>query len=369
MDGSIHIAEGAAGRTVTLSGAEYLFFSGTAYLGMHMNETFRRFLLQGLEKYGSAYGSSRASNLQLRIYGEAEQRLADWMGSENCILLSSGFMAGQLAARTFKALGLRLHYAPGAHPALTAWDSVDAADAAAGAALPEKNSGPPGNTSAQWKEWSENLLQKINAPGSGKHAVLACSIDPLRSVKYDFSFLEKVLPGKNVVLVIDDSHGFGVFGGEGEGLSGTFPRNIEVIVLGSLGKGLGIPAGAVWATSARTKPFTESPFYMGASPPAPAYLYAFLKAGSLYREATAQLKKNIAYFENLLQGFTGVRHERGLPVFFLEDDSIADRLMGRRIFLSSFPYPEAGSKRVTRIVLNSLHTRDDLDRLAEALLR
>ncbi|HYH55115.1 MAG TPA: aminotransferase class I/II-fold pyridoxal phosphate-dependent enzyme, partial [Anseongella sp.] len=323
MENGIRSTGTAAGRTLHSGDAEYLFFGGTNYLGMHVDKTFRSFMQEGLEKYGSAYGSSRASNMQLAVYGEAEEQLAGWLGTEACTLMSSGFLAGQLVARTFEAAGWRLHHAPGSHPALAA--------------------GLAGAPEGTWEEWSEGLLREI-APAPGKHLILADSIDPLRSRKYDFSFLEKLPSRKKLTLAVDDSHGLGVLGKKGEGAVETLPRrkNIELLILGSLGKGLGIPAGAVWARAALTKVLRQSPLFTGASPPAPACLYAFLKAGRLYRDARERLGENIARFEVLIAGCRAVKHTPGLPVFFLEDESAAARLLEQGIFLSSFAYPLAG---------------------------
>ncbi|QEC51444.1 7-keto-8-aminopelargonate synthetase-like enzyme [Anseongella ginsenosidimutans] len=343
-----HITEAAPGRTVFLDGVEYLFFSGTSYLGMHRNAAFRKLLSEGTEKYGSVYGSSRASNLQIAIYPEAEEKLARWLGSEACTVLSSGFMAGQLVYHTLLAAGYQLHYAPGSHPALLG------------------GGGPPPQTS--WNEWLENLLPGLET-AEGRQAILACSVDPLRSQKYDFSFAGRLPRGKEVLLVIDDSHGFGILGEKGEGIARLLPqgKQVEVIILGSLGKAMGIPAGAVWSTESRARALRQTAFFISASPPAPAGLYAFSHAGDLYREAGKQLAKNITCFSRLIKGLKQVRQAPGLPVFFLEDQAVAACLEERHILASSFRYPTFHSEPLSRIVLSSLHTTADLERLADVL--
>ena len=56
------------GRTVECNGKEYLFFSGTSYLGMNSNKEFSHYLMEGMNSYGTNYSSSRNSNFQLKIY-------------------------------------------------------------------------------------------------------------------------------------------------------------------------------------------------------------------------------------------------------------------------------------------------------------
>ena len=64
------------GRTVVIDGKERLYFSGTSYLGVSNNPDFQQLLQAGISRYGTNYGSSRASNLQLAVYAAAEQQLA-----------------------------------------------------------------------------------------------------------------------------------------------------------------------------------------------------------------------------------------------------------------------------------------------------
>ena len=46
-------------RTIHHDGREYLFFSGTAYLGIPQHPAFRQLLTDSIGRYGTTYGSSR----------------------------------------------------------------------------------------------------------------------------------------------------------------------------------------------------------------------------------------------------------------------------------------------------------------------
>lgn len=348
MKSPIRHVRTSPGRTVLLDGAEYLFFSGTGYLGMHCNAALGELLREGTEKYGLVYGSSRLSNLQLDIYARAEEHLAGWLGTESCTVVSSGFMAGRLVGEALRADGWHLLYAPGAHPAL--------------------RSGGAASPAVTWDEWMDGLAAELEQR-SGRLAILASSLDPLYSVRYDFSFAGRLPRNKELLLVIDDSHGLGVLGPGGEGILASLPADlpVELIILGSLGKALGIPAGAVWSTRARAELLRHTPVFIGASPPAPGGLYACLEAGQLYDRGRGLLTKNIALFSQLTTTLKQVRQASGLPVFFLEDDEVAAWLYRQGVLISSFPYPEADSPAVNRIVLSALHSRADLERLAGLL--
>lgn len=343
------ITEEAPGRTVLLNGRNYLFFGGTSYLGMQKDADFARLLAEGLKKYGLTHGSSRVSNLRLAIYDEAERMMADWLGSDACMLLSSGFMAGQLLVNALLSDGWTLHHAPGCHPALIPGDTPDRAE-------------------TNWDYWTQVLPEKLKS-SPGKHVILTCSVDPLYSRRYDLSFVADLKVDGKLLLVVDDSHGLGVLGDRGEGVIADLMRsdNAELLILGSLAKGPGIPAGAIWSRATLDSRLRRSPFFVTASPPAPAGIHAFLKAGHLQTQARERLRQNTGYLAARVQGISRITHAPGLPVFFLDDSQIAGFLFERGILVSSFAYPDAGSASVSRAVLSALHMRADLDMLADAL--
>jgi hypothetical protein len=51
-------------RIIEVKEESYLYFGGTAYLGMPANPEFPKNIL----RWGSAYGSSRNANIQLTAY-------------------------------------------------------------------------------------------------------------------------------------------------------------------------------------------------------------------------------------------------------------------------------------------------------------
>lgn len=67
---------------ILLEGKEYDFYSGTSYLGMNQDEDFKKLLIEGMNRYGMSFGSSRNGNLQLDIYDQAEEKMARWVGAK-----------------------------------------------------------------------------------------------------------------------------------------------------------------------------------------------------------------------------------------------------------------------------------------------
>ncbi|RYG20428.1 MAG: aminotransferase class I/II, partial [Chitinophagaceae bacterium] len=98
-------------RKISVDNESYLYFGGTAYLGIPQHEGFQKLYLQGLGLFGLNNGTSRSNNVQLPIYDEAEQFAATYFGSESCLITSSGYLAAQLTIKHLFSVG-EVRYAP-----------------------------------------------------------------------------------------------------------------------------------------------------------------------------------------------------------------------------------------------------------------
>ncbi len=74
--------------------------------------------------------------------------------------------------------------------------------------------------------------------------------------------------------------------------------------------------------------------------------------------------ENIRYLRKL-DGIPAIfENDERLPVFFSRSEELYGRCLRRHILLSAFSYPSEKDPLVTRAVVSSLHTREDLNRLA-----
>ena len=342
------ISEELPGRTLIAGGREYLYFSGTSYLGMSRNKQFQKLLHEGMKRYGLNYSSSRLSNVQLAIFEETENYLAAYTGAEAALTVSSGFMAGQLLVQALAGSGTFI-YGPGTHPAL--WQPN----------LP--------SSKQCFEEWVQHLPARMASAESNNIFILFNSLDPLLAKKYDLSWLSGLDSNKNITLIIDDSHGLGVTGQNGAGIYSdlVLPPLFNLIVISSLGKALGIPGGVILANAATIQNLKKHPFFGGASPVVPAYLYAFLQAPAIYQAAREQLFRNIDYFFVNLKKPALFQSFPDYPVFYTAQNQLYEYLLAQNILISSFAYPSPQHEPVTRVILNSLHTKADIDKLTSLI--
>ena len=336
------------GRTVMANNREFLFFSGTSYLAINSNPDFLARLKEGLDRYGTNYSNSRNGNLQLRIFSEAEAYLAEYTGAEAAMTVSSGYLAGQLAVRSFENTGEYI-YAPDTHPAV--WI---------------QNQNPSG---LDFKSWVEELCNSLPKHTSNEIVIVCNSIDPLKSVHYDFSWVKELPENKSITLIIDDSHGMGITGLNGSGIYRTANQNpaLKLIVVSSFGKAMGIPGGFILSDSDTIDQIRKSPFFTASSPVIPAYLHAFLHSGPIYEKARKALFKNIRQFAASVVDLKIFNSIPGYPVFYTPENGLYEFLLNRGIIISCFAYPGPEDGLITRIVINSRHTEADLIQLRDLI--
>ncbi|MFP4339539.1 MAG: aminotransferase class I/II-fold pyridoxal phosphate-dependent enzyme [Cyclobacteriaceae bacterium] len=337
------------GRTVITEGKERLYFSGTSYLGINHQPEYQQLLMEGIQQYGGNYSSSRSSNLQLAIYEEAETFMAQWLGTQSVLTFSSGFQAGQAL---MNALPRDAHYifAPKTHPAV--WQTDQQV------------------WQGDFPSWVLSLPAQLANSKAEETIIVANSLDPLFAEKYRFDWLADLPKAKRIHVIIDDSHGLGVLGDRGEGIISQLtkhaPAHVQLTIAGSIGKALGIPGGVVAGTDALIKQLRKSPFFTAASPVAPAYLHAFLRVQNLYQQTRKQLRDRARRFQQAVSDTQLFNYFDDYPVFYTPHHELNEVLKSDFV-LSSFPYPDPDSEPVTRVVLNALHTEEDIGKLTFAI--
>ncbi len=243
------------GREILIDGKKHLYFGGTAYLGLQTDAIFQNLFVDNLKKYGTNYGASRKSNLRMSIFGKAERYLADFVGAEDCVTVSSGYLAGQFVAQALNTKAHRFFYAPNTHSALY-----------------------PIQTKCYTTFTALNiaLREHLRSQPRKTPVVFLDAIDFSGCNYPDFNLLQ-LLPLNEVILVVDDSHGIGIIGKNGSGVFRILSRLPikELLVCCSLGKGFGIQGGAVFGTKNRMSRLMETSFFGGSSRAAPAALQRF----------------------------------------------------------------------------------------------
>lgn len=324
-----------------------IFFGGTAYLGMPFHANFRKLVFQGMENYGVNHGASRNNNISLNIFSESEGVAANRFFSEDSIIVSSGYLAAQLVIQHYLS-SHQFIYAPESHPALYL--------------------GEPIKSKISYNDWIEETIKIAN---SSKKPIFIISnaLNNLDPEIYDFTWLSRIKSDQEIIVLVDDSHGLGIIGENGEGSYSKIPTlpKTRKIVVSSMAKALGIDAGIILAESAIIKTLRGSAIFAGSSPPSPGILYAFVHSEEIYQLELKKLRHHIQYFIELLKPNSGLTFIKDFPVFLINNDALAEMLIDNGIGISSFPYPDPRGKKLNRIVLSSIHTSQEIELLANLI--
>lgn len=349
----IHITD-IPGRRTLMDGKPYLFFSGFAYLGMPSLEVFQDAVSQGVRRYGAVYPSSRLSNTPFRLYDEFERELAALTGREAALSFSSGYLAAQAAVRASAGEGLLL-YGPRVHPSL-------------------HPSGAPSRsfTSSDWEQELCAFLRTVpqqTATGTpaGMPTIVLESVDPISGVIRDFSWLLEI--DRPVRVLIDDSHGIGVLGDQGEGITSLLPvlPELTYLICFSLSKAFSCQGGAVVGSLRDITRIRSGAQFRAATPMSPAFVYGWMESRPVFDLQRERLRQNLAWLRQGLATAVITRHDPRLPFCRVVAPDFYAFCLKNAILLSAFSYPAASDPAIVRAVINALHTREDLDTLIGAV--
>lgn len=327
-------SEHIPGRWVEHEGKKLRWLGGTNYLTIGTHPLFQEKLNEGIKKFSQNWGSSRRNNLQLSVWEELEDLLAKKYKRPAAALSSSGMLAGQTALQIAFQLNQnsRLNIAPKTHPAL--WSITHK---------------PFLGTFDAWKA---NLQHTdiVAVDGTGSPWVEGI----------DFDFAASL--SKENFLLVDESHRIGI---QDIGIK----TGANLIQTASLSKAFGIPAGIILGDVALIDQLKSDPFWVGSSPPNPAFCYACLHAQEAYEEQLDHLKHSIKLMdEGLKEIDTSIKRLHGYPTFCSSSTDLFEYLKGKGFLTNQFSYPDINAPAICRATISSSLTVEDMVELIDALL-
>jgi len=329
-------------RIIEIDQKQYLYFGGTAYLGLPTNTAFRDLVVQNILNWGTTYGSSRTANIQLTAYDAGESFLASHIGSESSVTVSSGMLAGKLVLEKLKKQTDCFYHLNEIH-----------------SAIQMENSFPV--------FVNEKLNERLLDLKSEKITILTDGVPSFQTKPVDLSFLKQISNQKEITLVVDESHSLGIIGKNGAGIYSSidFPIKRKILV-SSLGKAFGLTGGVIASDSEFIKEIKEIETFTSAAGMNPAFVQTISDASEIYAKQHQKLKDNLSYLDSILNENSNIKFDKNYPLIYLLSNDLVEKLKEEKIIIASFKYTK-DSEPLNRIVVTANHLKEDLDKLAGIL--
>ena len=330
-------------RIIEVDQQPYLYFGGTAYLGMPTNSKFQELIIKNIQRWGTAYGSSRNANIKLGAYESGEAFLSNYINAEAAVTVSSGMLAAKLAiAELRQQTDVFVHF-PNCHTALQVEDSIPFLI---------------GN------EINPRLLNNTK-----EHiTLLTDAVASFTIAAVDLSLVQQIHPNKEISLLIDESHSLGILGNNGCGIYASIDsKNIKrKIMVASLGKAMGVTGGVIASDNEFIKKINLHPVFVSSAGMNPAFIAAMAEAKEIYQEQHLKLKSNLHYVNSLLNNNEKLPFNQDYPIIYPEIHDINKILKNNRIIVTNFRYATLGTD-LNRIVFTANHTKEDLEKISTVL--
>ncbi len=352
------------GTEVEMDGHSVLMFGSNAYTGLTGDERVIEAGVNALRQYGSGCAGSRFLNGTLDLHVQLEKELAEFVGKDEALCFSTGFTVN---SGVIPQLLTRNDY--------IICDDRDHASIVDGRRL----------SFAKALHFKHNDMKDLERclRRCPKNSVKLIVVDGVFSMEGDLCKLPEIVELKhkydNVVIMVDEAHGIGVFGRQGRGVCDHFNLTNEVdIIMGTFSKSLASIGGFVAADkviinylrhTARTYIFSASD--------TPAATASALEALHIIQKEPERIKALWDVTNYALMKFRDAGFEIGetespiIPLYVrdLEKTFMVTKMaFDEGVFINAVIPPAcAPSDTLVRFALMATHTKEQVDRAVAAL--
>lgn len=354
---SVH--EAIAGDTTIVGGKQMVNFSSYNYVGNSGDPVVSKAASDAVARYGTSVSASRVASGEKPLTLELERALADFFGTEDCIVMVSGHATNvTVVGHVVGAGDLILHDA-------LAHDSIIQGAKLSGA----KRRPFPHN------DWEALDRMLTNLRPHYRRVLIA--IEGTYSMDGDIPELPKFIEVKKkhkALLLVDEAHSAGVVGDTGRGVGEYFDVNRADVDMwmGTLSKSFASCGGYIAGSHALVEylKYTAPGFVysVGIPPPSAAAALAATKQILAHPERVKRAKDNAAYFIKLLKerGInTGVSKDTAVVPAIIGNSvlclQVSDALKNRGINVQPILYPAVEEDQARlRFFMSSLHKEEQL---------
>lgn len=358
----------AQNADITVEGdKEVLNFCANNYLGLANNPQLIEAAKEGLDSHGFGMASVRFICGTQDIHKQLEQKISQFLGTEDTILYPSCFDANGGLFETLL----------GKEDAIIS-DALNHASIIDGVRLCKaKRYRYANNDMAEL----ETQLKQAQADGARFKIIATDGVFSMDGVIANLKGICDLADKYDAMVMVDDCHATGFVGEHGRGSHeyNNVMGRVDIIT-GTLGKALGGASGGYTSASKeivewlrqRSRPYL---FSNSVAPPivsASLKVFEMMEQGSQLRE---RLQRNSVHFRSRMQeaGFTLCGKDHAIIPVMLGDaklaSDMADKMLQKGIYVVGFSYPVVpkGQARI-RTQMSAAHSIEQVDRAIDAFI-
>lgn len=251
-------------------GKEYIRMNSNSYLALHLNERVKQKEEEAIKKFGVGPGAVRFISGTYEPHKKLEERIAKFHSREDAIIFSSAY--GCVVGTLFSLID---------EETFVISDELNHNCIINGIRLSKPKEKDIYNH-LDYKECEEKIKSRI-----GKAKKVLIITDGVFSMRGDYAHLDKLQDIANkydkdfdegVILIVDDSHGVGIFGDSGRGCEEVFNTKVDILI-GTFGKAFGVNGGYLVSDKTIVEYLREkAPFYIYTNPITPGEANAIIES-------------------------------------------------------------------------------------------
>jgi 8-amino-7-oxononanoate synthase len=225
------LIESEAGPVVEMEGRQVVMLGSNNYLGLTGDARVKDAAREALERYGTALTGSRFMNGTIPLHLELEREIADWMGTEDSIVFTTGYQANLGTIGTILEPGDTVICDSGDHASI-----LDGCRLSGAKLRPFRHNR---------MDKLERMLERAADDGGGVLVV----VDGVFSMEGDIAPLPEIVElceRHGARLMVDEAHAVGVLGDRGAGSCELFELEERVdLRMGTFSKSLASCGGFI----------------------------------------------------------------------------------------------------------------------------
>ncbi|HTR82028.1 MAG TPA: pyridoxal phosphate-dependent aminotransferase family protein [Bacteroidota bacterium] len=301
------------GPVVQMEGRQVIMAGSNNYLGLTAHPKVKEAAEKAVVKYGTGCSGSRYLTGTLDLHIELEGRLAKFLGSEDCLLFSTGFQTAQGIIPTLVQRGEYVVSDKDNHACIVAGNMIALGMTAEMVRYKHND-----------MKHLETVLSKI--PNDTGKLIVSDGVFSTSGEVVDLPALVQVARKHNARILIDDAHATGVIGKGGRGTASHFGLESEVdLTMGTFSKTFASLGGFVCGKHAVINYIKHfAPALIFSASPTPASVASALAALDILEaepERITRLKRNA---QKMRDGFRSM----GFKIIDGHDSAIVPVIIG-----------------------------------------